>query len=194
MYSSIGEVFSTHRTPISRLSKGNYRENYVSDYTIEIPSNSVINPDKKIKGVVYLPPHSKELPLQGLSPQKQPIENYKQLIPALPKDNVALSPKIWGPLYWFQYKTTAVNYPKNPTKAVRDMMKNRIMLIPYELPCTTCRAHAMAFIDTKKDSLDHIVSSRDDLFNFFVDFQNAVAIRLGRPAWSYEKARKAYGL
>ena len=104
----------------------------------------------------------------------------------------AKSPKIWGPLYWANFHISSISYPKNPTPVIRERMKHRILAIPYELPCQICRIHASAYIDGKREDIEDIVSCRDSLFRFYVDFHNAVNARLGKPKWSYEQAYRHY--
>lgn len=102
-------------------------------------------------------------------------------------------PKVWGPIIWTSYHITASHYPENPSPIVKERMKWRIKAIPYELPCEDCRRHASSFIESKSDEeLNNIVSSKDNLIKFFVDFHNKVNERYGKPLWSHERAKKAY--
>jgi hypothetical protein len=109
------------------------------------------------------------------------------------KDTAITSdPKIWGPAFWFTLHTSAVYYPENPSNIVRERMKNRILAIPYEVPCSVCRPHASSFIETRREKLDQIVSNRHELGKFYVDFHNAVNKRHNKPEWTYEKAFEVY--
>ena len=102
-------------------------------------------------------------------------------------------PKIWGPPYWYSLHNSAAHYPHQASKIVAGRMKNRILAIPYEIPCHTCQPHASAYIEKfSEQDLDRIVSGRKELFNFFVDFHNEVNKRYGKPIWSYESAYKKY--
>jgi hypothetical protein len=101
-------------------------------------------------------------------------------------------PRIWGPAFWFTLHVTAAHYPENPSPIVRHLMKNRILAIPYEIPCSKCRSHAIAFIDNNKEKLDDIVSNKHKLGKFYVEFHNNVNMRYGKPIWDYEKAYKLY--
>lgn len=101
-------------------------------------------------------------------------------------------PKVFGPAYWFTYHTMAANYPVNPSPIYREKMKGYILGIPYTLPCENCADHATAYIESIKTNLDSIISSRDNLFNFFVDFHNYVNKRYGKPIMSYQDAKKMY--
>jgi hypothetical protein len=102
------------------------------------------------------------------------------------------NPKIWGPAFWFTLHVSAAHYPQNPSQIVRDRMKDRILAIPYEIPCATCRPHAISYIELNREKLEVIVSSRDNLGKFYVDFHNHVNRRYGKPEWTYEKAFKYY--
>jgi hypothetical protein len=105
----------------------------------------------------------------------------------------ASNPKVWGPPYWYSLHNSAAHYPINASPLVKQRMKGRILAIPYEISCRTCQPHASAYIETlSDDKLDAIVSGRDNLFRFYVDFHNSVNQRLGKPIWSYEKAKSFY--
>lgn len=120
-------------------------------------------------------------------------ESYKPLV--IPKPEVSentANPNVWGPPFWFSLHISAVYYPENPSAIVRERMKCRILAIPYEIPCATCRPHAISFIESHRDNLDKIVSSRDELGAFYVNFHNKVNERYGKPTWTYEKAFKYY--
>lgn len=101
-------------------------------------------------------------------------------------------PKVWGPPFWFSLHVSAVYYPMQASPLVRERMKQRILAIPYEIPCGVCRPHASAFVEKHKDNLDNIVSGRHSLGKFYVDFHNQVNKRYGKPEWSYEQAYKVY--
>jgi hypothetical protein len=101
-------------------------------------------------------------------------------------------PKIWGPAFWFSLHVSAVHYPLEPSPIVKERMKARILAIPYEIPCSTCRPHAIAYIENKRDELDKVVSGRHELGKFYVDFHNQVNKRYNKPEWTYEQAYKVY--
>jgi hypothetical protein len=103
-----------------------------------------------------------------------------------------VDPSVWGPAFWFSLHTSAAYYPENASPIVRERMKGRIMAIPYEIPCKNCQPHASAFIEKNRYRLDDIVSGRDQLGKFYVDFHNQVNKRYGKPEWTYEQAYDAY--
>jgi hypothetical protein len=71
-------------------------------------------------------------------------------------------------------------------------MKNIIIGIPVLLPCLKCKEHATAYIESRLSELDTIVSTKEKLFNFFVDFHNHVNKRYNKKLFSYEEAKKLY--
>jgi hypothetical protein len=101
-------------------------------------------------------------------------------------------PKIWGPVFWNAFHISAAHYPLEASPLVKERMKNRILAIPYEIPCDECRKHASTFIESKRDDLDSIVSGRHQLGRFYVDFHNQVNKRHNKPEWTYEKAYQVY--
>ena len=103
------------------------------------------------------------------------------------------NPLVWGPLFWYTLHNSAIHYPVNASPLVKQRILNRIQAIPYEVPCKTCQIHASAYIESLSDyDLDKIVSGRDNLFKFYVDFHNAVNTRLGKPIWTYQQALNYY--
>lgn len=102
------------------------------------------------------------------------------------------SPSVFGPPLWFTLHNSSNNYPINPSPIVKERMKNIIIGIPILLPCANCKDHATAYIESNFDKLDDIVSTRDKLFNFFVDFHNHVNKRYDKKTYSYEEAKELY--
>ena len=122
--------------------------------------------------------------------QMNEFDNEESVSPPLVNNS---DPKVWGPYFWYTLHVSAAHYPLNPSSIVRERMKQRILAIPYEVPCETCRPHASAFIEANRDRLDQIVSSRENLSRFYVDFHNQVNKRYNKPIWTYEQAMKRYG-
>jgi len=102
------------------------------------------------------------------------------------------SPPVFGPPMWFTLHNAAAHYVDNPSPLARERMKNVILGIPVLLPCQNCREHATAYIEKNYDNLDDVVSSRDKLFKFFVDFHNYVNQRYNKKIFTYEEAYKMY--
>ena len=139
---------------------------------------------------------------------EQPVENinYKQFpqqfIPQYPRHQQQFpqqqlpqqnnNPAVWGPKLWFSFHNGASKYPVNPSPIIKNNMKNFILGIPVMLPCEKCKEHANQYIESNYSKLDDIVSSRDKLFKFFVDFHNHVNRKTNKPEMSYEQAQKLY--
>lgn len=101
------------------------------------------------------------------------------------------NPTVWGPKLWFVLHTGAMNYPDNPSETYKKRMKWFLMGLPVILSCDKCMDHAYAYINSR-ESLDKIVSSRTELFKFFVDMHNAVNVRNNKPVMSYAEAYRLY--
>lgn len=101
-------------------------------------------------------------------------------------------PTVWGPSFWFTLHNGAAKYPVNASKIISQRTKGFIQGIPYMLPCADCSEHARAFIDKHTPQLDTITSTRENLFNFYVDFHNYVNKRYNKPETTYEDAWKMF--
>lgn len=102
------------------------------------------------------------------------------------------SPEVWGPAFWFSLHNGAIRYPNNPSPLWKHRMKSFIQGIPVMVPCEKCADHATAYIESQDHKLDDVVSSKEKLFVFFVDFHNFVNARLGKPHIPLEAANKMY--
>ena len=102
-------------------------------------------------------------------------------------------PTVFGPYLWISLHISAAHYPFNPSPIVRRRIKDRILALPYEIPCEKCRPHALSYIESKASELDKAVSCRSELVKFYVDFHNYVNTFLKKPTWTYEQAIKYYG-
>lgn len=151
-------------------------------------------PQSNLNDRVYVP--NQQHMLESVRPNNVPKEAKITEKYTDSPDQTAITtttdPRVWGPPFWFSLHVSAAHYPVQPSKIVRERMKNRILAIPYEIPCAACRPHASAFIEKHRDSLDQIVSGRDSLGRFYVDFHNAVNRRYNKPEWTYEQAYKKY--
>ena len=136
------------------------------------------------------------IPPKKTQPQKTQPQNQKRINLRWEQNtyNNTSDPHIWGPAMWFTFHLGSIKYPQHPSKHVRDGMKGYTKGIPYILPCQECSEHASEYIycDKVKDCLDDIVSSRDKLFKFFVDFHNEVNKRTGKKIISYNDAYNMY--
>ena len=101
-------------------------------------------------------------------------------------------PEVWGSSFWMVLHISSMTYPASPSPIYKNRMKNFITGIPVMLPCEVCKHHADIYINKIWNKLDYIVSSRDELFKFFVDFHNEVNKRNGKKVLSYQEAYKIY--
>ena len=107
-------------------------------------------------------------------------------------EGTGTSPDVFGPPFWFTLHNGAAKYPVNPNKIVQQKMKDFINAIPIMLPCLKCKDHAISYIESNFERLDDIVSSKEKLFNFFVDFHNYVNKRYGKKIYTYDEAYNLY--
>lgn len=101
-------------------------------------------------------------------------------------------PQVWGPAFWFTLHNGAARYPKNAGALCKERMKGFILGMPVMIPCEKCADHATAHIEHNYRRLDDIVSTQENLFDFFVSFHNYVNRRYGKPEMSYEDAFELY--
>ena len=103
-------------------------------------------------------------------------------------------PNNWGPPLWFSMHDCAAKYPEKAWPVHSKQMKELILGIPDMLPCVVCKAHANFYINMSNESgeLDIICEGKETLFNWFVDFHNAVNVRYDKKIMSYEEARELY--
>lgn len=102
------------------------------------------------------------------------------------------NPAVWGPSFWFTLHNGSSKYPVKASKIHQERMKGFILGIPMMLPCSGCKPHAIAYIESIKPKLNTIVSGRDNLFKFFVDFHNEVNERYNKKKMGYHEAYKMY--
>lgn len=103
-------------------------------------------------------------------------------------------PVLFGPSFWFTLHNGAVSYPDNPSKYVRDGMKQLIINLPLLIPCKSpCREHFYDYIRRRHSSIDDVVASRRQLFPFFVDMHNYVNARYGKAIVTLDDAKAVYG-
>jgi len=162
---------TTNSISNNSISTNSISKNSISNNSISKNSISTIK-NKTIQGEILIKPNT---------------NLNTQLNDSLPSD-----PKVWGPSLWFFLHVSSAYYPLDPSPIVRERMKNRILALPYEIPCEKCRTHALAFIEGNRDNLNDIVSTREKLFNFYVDFHNKVNERYGKDTWTYKKAFDYY--
>lgn len=101
-------------------------------------------------------------------------------------------PNIWGPHFWYILHNNSAKYPQNPSNCWKERMKNFILGIPSMVPCEKCIIHSTQYIEQHRDNLDNIVSTRENLFKWFVDFHNEVNIRNGKCKFTLQMAKEKW--
>ena len=167
----------------NNINKMNRKGNYKT-------SNDFIQKKSEIITPVKEPYLLEELPQINQINQINPINPIKQAI-VEQKLNTG-DPNVWGPPMWFTLHNGASKYPIKASPIFADRMKNFILGLPVMIPCDKCQDHATAHIEANWSRLDDVVSGRDKLFKFFVDFHNRVNKRYNKPEMTYETAYKLY--
>jgi len=98
----------------------------------------------------------------------------------------------WGPNYWFVIHHSAAYYSNNPTQSEQTGMFQFILSIPTILPCSICKGHAREFLEENYQYLKRVVTNKQFLFRFFVDFHNSVNVRTGKQSMSYAEAESRW--
>uniref|UniRef100_A0A6C0LVE6 thiol oxidase n=1 Tax=viral metagenome TaxID=1070528 RepID=A0A6C0LVE6_9ZZZZ len=142
-------------------------------------------------GQVYPCPLPKSLPK---SKKRVSInEPYTMKIKYTHLDNANTgNPAVWGPAMWFSLHNGAYKYPKKASPFWKNRMKSFIQGIPVMLPCEVCADHACAYIESQKHYLEEVVSGRENLIIFFVNFHNFVNRKLGKPEMSLKDVNKMF--
>lgn len=90
-------------------------------------------------------------------------------------------PSVWGPKFWYILHNSSVFYPNNPTRLAMIRMIQFLKSVPYLLPCSDCRNHAIDYINhLSNETMLEKVSSQKKLIQFLVDFHNHVNIRTNK--------------
>ena len=201
-----------HRNNINEFKNDN---RYIKNFNMKI--NSLDRDVQQTVPVQHMGHHQKNVPVQHKHQVKNDIlvehnmqarhnipvrhsirENFKAPekpitpTPTPQTEGYVTSPEIFGPAYWFTLHAGSVSYPIKASPITKEKMKHFILGIPVMLPCRNCQEHATAHIEKNFDKLDEIVSGRDSLFKFFVDFHNYVNVKNNKPEMSYEDAYKLY--
>lgn len=139
---------------------------------------------------------SKNKEHQSLEEKDKIILNKLNMTENVYSYNNTTDPKVWGPYMWFTLHTFSANYPINGgSELVKEQFRNYIRSIPFIIPCRDCSIHASSFIESVElvdKNLEKALSSRKNLFEFFVDFHNQVNKRHNKPLMSYKEAYDMY--
>ena len=89
---------------------------------------------------------------------------------------------VWGPATWLFIHSAALAYSPSSKEAYKAFFMN----LGDVLPCPNCRAHYKSLLNEKE--LDAALESPVSLFEYTVDFHNAVNRSLEKPEYSYMQA------
>lgn len=93
-------------------------------------------------------------------------------------------PGMFGTYIWNTFHIISFNYPHSPSDKDEENMRNFIYYMCLHLPCMACRYHALKYITTNPPTTQNQLS----LIRYFIDFHNAVNLRLGKTVLSYRDA------
>ncbi|ASZ85140.1 160L [Cherax quadricarinatus iridovirus] len=100
-------------------------------------------------------------------------------------------PESFGPAFWFTLHNGVTAYPDKPTKYIQGEMIKLISALHVLIPCAKCKEHFYTYISST--DLNKITSSRENLFEFFVNVHNFVNKRNFKPQMSLQDAKRLYG-
>lgn len=96
-------------------------------------------------------------------------------------------PKIWGESGWDFIHFITLGYPENPTEEDKEKYYKFFNCLKYVLPCLKCRYNMEQHL--KKHPLTNdVLSSRDNLVKWGIEFHNIVNFYTGKPLLSYQEA------
>jgi len=117
-------------------------------------------------------------------------ENFRERESDIKKKTILLNNEFWRN-YWKYLHYLSFIYPLNPSEENKKSVKKLLKNMENEgLSCPNCRIHFRKFLE-KKDR-NKIVSSKENLIDFFIDLHNDVNNRLGKGILSKEDVKELY--
>ena len=101
-----------------------------------------------------------------------------------------MEPEIWGPNAWLFLHTVTFNYPKNPTVIDRNNYYDFFNSLQNVLPCQKCQEHYK--LNLQKFPIQ--LQSRRHLVQWLINMHNAVNIKNGKEAWTYDEVYDKYSV
>ena len=98
--------------------------------------------------------------------------------------------KNWGPSCWYLLHSLAYKINENSFDKIKDSLWNMIVNICNNLPCPTCRQHAIISISTANKNL--ILQSKKNLILFLFDFHNKVNKRINKKEFTFSDMEIKY--
>jgi hypothetical protein len=104
---------------------------------------------------------------------------------------IMVSKSVWGPSVWYLFHTLAYKaIPENFTEIKNDLIQY-IQRICANLPCPECTQHATEYMKQNSRILS-MITTKEQLHFFLVDFHNAVNARKQKSKFTYEEANEKY--
>ena len=97
-------------------------------------------------------------------------------------------PPIWGTITWHVIHYLVYAYPENPSKTKQDEMEKWLLNLCPLLPCSGCKNHCSDYLKNYPPP----VSDKRNLWNWSIDFHNAVNERTGKRKLTYDEAEQIF--
>lgn len=101
-----------------------------------------------------------------------------------------IDPELWGKHGWFFLHYTSLGYPKKPSLEDKKYYRQFIESLPHILPCESCRNHFHQ--NLKYYNMSDVLSSRKNIFEFFVDMHNKVNKKNKKRLYTYQEVYKYF--
>lgn len=101
-------------------------------------------------------------------------------------------PEVWGPAFWLILFLGALNASAKISDKDALVYWGFIRGIPLMLPCRSCSSHAQSFVDQHERYWRAICSGKETLLDFFIEFQNQVNARTGKPPVKKSQVKKMF--
>ena len=99
-----------------------------------------------------------------------------------------IGPSVWGPVIWHALHYITLGYPVNPTEDQKQKYKMFFSLLSDVIPCSICRTHFSENL-IKMPLSDDVLSTKESLIKWLIDFHNVVNEMNKKPIIKYEDAR-----
>ena len=104
-----------------------------------------------------------------------------------------VSKSVWGPCVWYLFHTLAYKAVPENFAEIKTELIQYIQRICANLPCPECTQHATEYMRQHSRVLS-MITTKDQLHQFLVDFHNVVNARKQKPRFTYEQADAKYKL
>ncbi len=107
---------------------------------------------------------------------------------------LGIKPEIWGPKFWYVWHVVASAYPNEPKQNDKETYKNFYKYISKVLPCSTCAKSTTDMIKkTTEEEWENILSNRNNLVDWVVDYHNDVNKKLGKKIYTEDELPNLIG-